>query len=45
MKNFHIEYPDESFREALIDKNTTNLNKRPKRLHWVFWKILHCKSD
>ena len=26
MKNFHIEYPDESFREALIDK-INNLTK------------------
>ena len=38
MKNFHIEYPDEGLREALIDK-INNL------VHWAFWKTLHCKSD
>lgn len=42
MKNFHIEYPDEGLREALIDK-INNLTK-PK-VHWAFWKTLHCKSD
>ena len=42
MKNFHIEYPDEGLREALIDK-INNLTKPKGSL--AFWKTLHCKSD